>query len=162
MKKIFIVFIFSFIAFYLKSATVDTIVVHSNAMNKDVKTIVVYPESENDTNFPTVYMLHGHGGNELMWSRMVDLNAFADNNKVIIVCPDGGVSWYWDSPINPSSKYETFISKELPAYIDSNYSTIPSKDFRAITGIIRNIHLGLQLAGHFIRTTYLVLPLTGH
>ena len=71
MKKIFIVFIFSFIAFYLKSATVDTIVVHSNVMNKDVKTIVVYPESENDTNFPTVYMLHFLVVNDFIWSRMV-------------------------------------------------------------------------------------------
>ena len=32
---------------------------------------------------------------------------------MIIVCPDGLNSWYWDSPINPSYRYETYVSKEL-------------------------------------------------
>jgi S-formylglutathione hydrolase FrmB len=64
----------------------------------------------------------------------------------MIVCPDGGYgSWYLDSPIDPASKYETYISSEVPDYIDAHYPTIKDRKARAITGLSMGGHGGLFL-----------------
>jgi S-formylglutathione hydrolase FrmB len=60
--------------------------------------------------------------------------------------PDGGTnSWYWDSPVDPTYKYETFVSKELVEYIDSHYKTRADRTGRAITGLSMGGHGGLWL-----------------
>ena len=59
---------------------------------------------------------------------------------IIFVCPDGKTSWYWDSPVNPSFRYETFISSELVKYIDEHYKTIADRKGRAITGLSMGGH----------------------
>jgi S-formylglutathione hydrolase FrmB len=54
----------------------------------------------------------------------------------MIVCPDGGnSSWYIDSPVDPSMKYETYVGVEVPAWIDAHYPTIKDRKGRAITGL---------------------------
>jgi len=72
---------------------------------------------------PVVYLLHGYSGDELAWQRITDLRPLAEQFGVIFVCPDGENSWYWDSPINPSSQFETFVSQELPDWVDAHYPT---------------------------------------
>lgn len=52
----------------------------------------------------------------------------------------GKNSWYWDSPLNPSYRYETFISSELVKYIDEHYKTIADRKGRAITGLSMGGH----------------------
>ncbi len=58
-----------------------------------------------------------------------------DRYGFVAVCPDGmKTSWWIDSPVDPSVRYETFVSKELPAYVDSRYRTRAEKGGRAIMG----------------------------
>ncbi len=64
---------------------------------------------------------------------------------MIIVCPDGQNSWYWDSPVDPSMRFETFVSKELVQFMDQKYKTIPSPAGRAVTGLSMGGHGGLWL-----------------
>src|SRR5690606_34336403 len=67
--------------------------------------------------------------------------------QFIIVCPDGGFgSWYWDSPVDPSFQYETFVSGELVDFIDANYKTKPTRSGRAISGLSMGGHGALYLA----------------
>ena len=70
----------------------------------------------------------------------------ADNYNVIIVCPDGQDSWYFDSPIDPKMQFETYVSKELVEYIDSHYRTHANRYMRAITGLSMGGHGALFLA----------------
>lgn len=66
---------------------------------------------------------------------------------MLIVCPDGGFgSWYWDSPVDKDFQYETYVSKELVAFVDSKYKTIKDRKGRAITGLSMGGHGGLYLA----------------
>jgi S-formylglutathione hydrolase FrmB len=61
--------------------------------------------------------------------------------------PDGGFnSWYLDSPVDSSYKYETFMTKELVPYIDDHYPTINNVSFRAITGLSMGGHGAFYLA----------------
>jgi S-formylglutathione hydrolase FrmB len=128
----------------------DTIAVHSNAMHKDVKCVIIQPERgiTGNTRYPVVYLLHGYSGNYAQWPVMApQLKQQADALKMIFVCPDGGFgSWYFDSPVNDSIRYETFISKELIEFIDSKYPTLADKPHRAITGLSMGGHGALYLA----------------
>ncbi len=93
-------------------------------MNKEIQTVIVLPGSGKIT-APVIYLLHGHGGNAKTWIGLKpNLPEIADRYGIIFVCPDGKNSWYWDSPVNPSYRYETFVAKELVNYIDANYPTI--------------------------------------
>ena len=69
-----------------------------------------------------------------------DLPQIADEKGIIFVCPDGKNSWYWDSPKDPSYRYETFVSSELVKYIDGHYKTIADRKGRAITGLSMGGH----------------------
>ena len=123
---------------------VDTIMVKSSSMNKNIQVIVVTPDvatGEKATHCPVIYLLHGYGGNAQSWiSIKPNLPEIANEKGIIFVCPDGKNSWYWDSPHNPQYRYETFISSELVSYIDSHYKTIASPKGRAITGLSMGGH----------------------
>ncbi len=133
-----------------ESATVDTVVIYSQSMHKNVKCVVITPESySHDTlHYPVVYLLHGWSGNYSSWvTYCPDLLNIIDRNKVITVCPDGDYdSWYFDAPLDPSMKYETNVALEVPAYIDDHYRTIRDRKARAITGLSMGGHGALYLA----------------
>ena len=93
-----------------------------------------------------LYLLHGYSGRYDSWvSLKPTLPQDATRLGMIVVCPDGQNSWYWDSPIDPKFQFETYVSKELVQYIDQNYKTITSPKGRAITGLSMGGHGGLWL-----------------
>lgn len=149
MKKniIFAITILFFIS--ANAATVDTVAIYSKAMNKSLPCVVIKPSGyESGSNrYPVVYLLHGHSGNYSNWiQRVPDLKTYVDQHQIIVVCPDGGFnSWYLDSPVDTASKFETYVGKEIPEYIDAHYNTIQNKKARAITGLSMGGHGGLFL-----------------
>lgn len=138
-----------FLSGELENGESKTEVVHvrSNSMSKDVPVTVITPKTYlAGTEFPVVYLLHGYSDNYQSWSKDGHIEALANKHNVIVVMPDGGYSsWYFDSPIDESYKYETFISKELVTYIDKNYKTMPRRTGRAITGNSMGGHGALYL-----------------
>ena len=134
--------------------SVDTVNIFSPSMNKYVENVIITPNDyDQQTSFPVVYLLHGYGGNHKTWMQISpELPDLATQYGIIIVCPNGKNSWYWDSPTDPSMKYETFIAKELIAYIDNNYKTVKDKKGRAITGLSMGGHGGLWLGFRHTKT----------
>lgn len=130
---------------------VDTIAVRSVKMNKMINNLVIVPAQYHDVElqneqYPVVYLLHGFGGNYATWIEIKpELDDLASEYGIIIVCPDGSTSWYFDSPVDKTMCYETYVAKELTAYIDNNYRTIPEAKMRAITGLSMGGHGGLWL-----------------
>jgi len=129
---------------------VDTILVHSTAMNKDIKCVVISPTAkpEEGQKWSVVYLLHGHSGNYAQWIQTApQLATTATTDGILFICPDGGFdSWYFDSPVDPAVRYETFITKELIPYIDTHYPTRADNAHRAITGLSMGGHGALYLA----------------
>lgn len=122
---------------------VDTIAVASAAMSRSIKTVVVLPEqyfNTSGTRYPVMYLLHGAYGDYTNWPAKAPLDSLASLYGMIIVCPDGQDSWYFDSPVDPAFRFETFISSELVNYIDSHYRTIAHRSRRAITGLSMGGH----------------------
>ena len=147
MNKLFLLLISIITAIGANANQVDTIEVFSNSMNINVKNVVILPAGyENLTNLPVLYLLHGYGGNHKDWINIKpDLPELATRYNMIIVCPNGKNSWYWDSPVNANVRYETYVSKELPEYVDNNYKTKKDRSGRAITGLSMGGHGGLWL-----------------
>jgi S-formylglutathione hydrolase FrmB len=131
------------------AANVDTVNTYSAAMKKNIKAVVITPDSYNkEKKYPVVYLLHGAGDNYSGWIKKAPgVEAIADQYQQIIVCPDGNVtSWYFDSPVNKAWKYETYVTKELVPFIDEHYQTIKDRKGRGITGLSMGGHGALYLA----------------
>ena len=114
MKKVTFLLCMVLFSFAVDAANVDTVVIFSNGMHRPIKAVVITPGGYNNIaertkSFPVVYLLHGYSGNFSNWIMKVPgLKELADVNNIIIVCPDGGYSsWYFDSPIDTTSKYES-------------------------------------------------------
>lgn len=129
------------------AATVDTISIYSKAMNRNFNCVVIQPSAADGrlVKLPVVYLLHGYSGNYSNWiSKVPELKDYADAFRLIIVCPDGHYSsWYFDSPVDSTMRYETYIAREVPAYIDTHYRTVADRRARAITGLSMGGHGGL-------------------
>lgn len=137
---------FSLTAFAGKA---DTVMIYSNAMHRGIKCVVITPDDYNTTGkaLPVLYLLHGYSGNYSDWIKKVPaVKQYADDYGLIIVCPDGTFSsWYFDSPVDSTMRYETYVAAEVPAYIDAHYRTIKAREGRAITGLSMGGHGGLFL-----------------
>ena len=67
MKRIFILaFLLAWLtAQFAAAAAVDTLAVRSASMDRDIPVIVILPDGASPANpCPTVYLLHGYGGNQ--------------------------------------------------------------------------------------------------
>ncbi len=132
----------------LQAAQVDTVLVKSLSMNKEVEVVYVLPDKAvRGEACPAVYLLHGYGGDARSWVALKpELLQIADEKGFIFVCPDAENSWYWDSPRDESYRYETFVSTELVRYTDGRYTTIPTREARAISGLSMGGHGALWIA----------------
>jgi S-formylglutathione hydrolase FrmB len=147
MKKLLLLFVL-FAALCSQAATVDTVSISSDAMRRAYKCIVVKPDSylKGKETYPVVYLLHGLGGRYSDWVTKTNLKICADRYNLIVVCPDGAnSSWYVDSPVDSTMRFETYISKEIPDWVDANYRTTKTAKARAITGLSMGGHGGLFL-----------------
>lgn len=136
MKKIlFLVAAFFVSAFAAHGYTIDSISVYSPKMQRHINVSVILPDGLSDHEaLPVLYLLHGFGNDHTTWIGRSDVEEFIDRFRIIAVCPDADNSWYWDSPTDPTSQFETFVSRELTEHIDKSYNTIAQRTARAITG----------------------------
>ena len=150
MKKLHYTLFLVLLFFSAQAAHVDTIQVFSPSMNKNIKTCVIVPDNykKSKKKFPVVYLLHGYSGNYGTWVKSFkEVSQQVDRYGFIAIGVDGNYSsWYFDSPIDPTFKYETYIIDELVPFIDKKYKTIASREGRAISGLSMGGHGSLYLS----------------
>lgn len=148
--KIFLLIVLIILTRVSFASRTDTISIYSKAMKQSFKCVVIKPsvKKKDKDPFPVLYLLHGWSGWYSNWIvKVPELQAWADESRIMIVCPEGGYSsWYFDSPIDSSMRFETYIGIEVPAYIDSHYSTINNRSARAIAGLSMGGHGALFIA----------------
>lgn len=135
-----------------KPVTVDHIKVHGkslegnlegDAVDRDV--FVFLPPSyakEKSRHYPVVYALHGYSIGAEQWTHEIHVpqtieGAFAQGaNEMIVVLPDSKTlhngSMYSSSVT--TGDFENFIARDLVAYIDAHYRTIPDRLARGLVG----------------------------
>ena len=150
MKKTIYVVLLVLEFFSAKAAKVDTLKVFSASMYKNIKACVIVPDNYKNSNkkFPVVYLLHGYNGNYATWVKSFkEVTEQVDKYDFIVIGIDGNYSsWYFDSPIDLTFKYETYIIDELVPFIDRKYKTIANRIGRAISGLSMGGHGALYLS----------------
>lgn len=114
-----------------------------NAVDRDV--LVFLPASynkEKSRRYPVVYALHGYSIGAEQWSRELHVpqtiaGAFAQGTReMIVVLPDSKTlhngSMYSSSVT--TGDFESFISRDVVAYIDAHYRTIRDRMSRGLVG----------------------------
>lgn len=142
-----ILFILLFQQFNLFGQSADTVNVYSASMNKNIRCVIIQPDRyKKNIPLPVVYLLHGYGGKYNNWiNKVPEIKKYASLFNMIIVCPDGFNSWYFNSITDTSQQLETFLSEELIKYVDKNYKTISKNTSRAITGLSMGGHGAMYL-----------------
>lgn len=139
----------------VRAATVDTVAIPSVAMQRTYKAAVAVPASyakNKKARYPVLYLLHGAYGHFDNWSSKTPdktlIHRLADQYNLIIVMPEGETfSFYLDSPVNPGSQFETYITKDVIGKIDQTYRTVARKEGRVISGLSMGGHGALYLSG---------------
>ncbi len=85
--------------------------------------------------YPVIYLLHGLTGHYDNWTSKTLVAAYAVDNDVILITPEGNDGWYTDSASKPNDRYESYIIKELIPEVDRKFRTIADRDHRAIAGL---------------------------
>lgn len=139
----FALIILSHIAFSQSGLLKESLKVKSTAMSKDIEYSIYLPADYETSNrrYPVLYLLHGYGDDETGWTQFGEADMIMDRllpqgdiSSMIIVMPDGGVTWYansYDGKVN----YEDFFIKEFIPHIDETYRTRSTKQYRAIAGL---------------------------
>jgi enterochelin esterase-like enzyme len=115
----------------------------SAILGRDVAYAVYLPPdyATSTRRYPVVYLLHGYTDNESGWIQFGEVNLAADRAiaereipPMIIVMPDGGVSWYIND-LAGKVRYEDMFVQELIPHIDAVYRTRADREFRGIAGL---------------------------
>src|SRR5690349_15784098 len=114
-----------------------------DAVDRDV--LVFLPPSyakEKSRRYPVVYALHGYSIGAEQWSKEIHVpqtieGAFAQGTKeMIVVLPDSKTlhngSMYSSSVT--TGDFENFVARDLVAYIDAHYRTVPARESRGLVG----------------------------
>jgi S-formylglutathione hydrolase FrmB len=135
-----------------KPTKVETIKIHGkmlegnlegNAVDRDA--LVFLPPSyatAKSRRYPVVYALHGYSIGAEQWSKEIVVpqtieGAFAQGAvEMIVVLPDSKTvhngSMYSSSPT--TGDFENYVARDVVAYMDSHYRTIPKRTARGLVG----------------------------
>jgi enterochelin esterase-like enzyme len=97
--------------------------------------------------YPVIYMLHGYTDNDSKWMGLtkhwINLPEVLDKalgnkewQEMIVVMPDGFTRYHgsmYSSSVT-TGDWEGFVSRELVAYVDGHYRTIPKAASRGLSG----------------------------
>ena len=130
---------------------VDT--VHASSLERNLygdspdRSMLVYLPasyaSSPNRRYPVIYLLHGYGGDERGWTGYAPVKPAMDTlvragvvREMIIVMPNGnnalGGSFYTNSAT--TGNWDDFIARELVAFVDKKYRTMPRPESRGLAG----------------------------
>ena len=135
-----------------RPATIERITIHGKALEGNLegdavdRPVIVFlpPSYASDRNrrYPVVYALHGYSIGAEQWTQEIHVpqtieGAFARGaREMIVVLPDSKTvhngSMYSSSVT--TGDYETFIARDVVAYVDAHYRTIPRRESRGLVG----------------------------
>lgn len=135
-----------------KPATVEHIKIHGTALEGNLEgdtvdrdVIVVLPPSyakEKTRRYPVVYALHGYSIGAEQWTHEIHVpqtieGAFAlGSEEMIVALPDSNTIYHgsmYSSSIT-TGDFDNFIARDVVAYIDTHYRTIPNRRSRGLVG----------------------------
>lgn len=155
------------------TGTVTEVLFTSNALGVEKRYRVYLPAGYDGSQerYPTVYLLHGLGGDETDFTRLGNADGTADNMQLqaILVMPDGDDSFYvdWATPADydacqkttrpwgrpelvasycvHQARYEQYIVRDLVSDVDARFRTVQDRRARALGGVSMGGYAALAL-----------------
>jgi putative tributyrin esterase len=107
----------------------------SAALNRDVQYRVILPaHMDPGQKLRVVYLLHGRGEGFRDWSNFSDVAQFAESG-LLLVMPDGGLSYYTNAVNPPQDRYEDYIAGDLISDVENRFPVATGRSNRAIVGV---------------------------
>jgi S-formylglutathione hydrolase FrmB len=124
-------------------ARVDSFYMPSLGRTKKVS-VLLPPKYDPRIHYPVLYLLHGYGGGHDNWWTKTKIADYVRDVPLIVVMPDGENSWYVNSVIERSDRFEDYMVNDLPNYIQKAYSVDTTK--QGIAGLSMGGYGALILA----------------
>ena len=148
MKRLSVIVILSGMIFNLvaqQGKVFDELLMTSEILKMERKYALYLPPDyeSSERSYPVLYLLHGGGGNQIVWVQNGNVRHIADSvilrgiaTPMIIVMPDasGENRGYANDP-EGKWRYEDFFFQEFMPYIEKTYRIRPGKRNRAIAGL---------------------------
>lgn len=106
----------------------------NHALRRMTAVSVITPETGKGP-WPVLYLLHGLSDDHTAWVRRTSIERHVANLGVMVVMPNGGRSFYADSAGNPQDAYDTFIAKDLPAWVEKTFRVKTTGKCRLMAGL---------------------------
>ena len=135
-----------------KPATVEHIKIHGAALEGNLEgdavdrdAIVFLPpsyEKDKKRRYPVVYALHGYSIGAEQWTKEIHVpqtieGAFSQGAKeMIVVLPDSKTIYngsMYSSSVT-TGDFENYVARDVVAYMDAHYRTIPNRTSRGLVG----------------------------
>ena len=157
MKSILTFCILLFLSFPIFSQTgnvKESLKYESKLMGGPIEYSIYLPAGYETSNrsYPVLYLLHGYSDDQTGWVQFGEVARIADKGiengdfpPVIIVMPNGKVSWYCNDYKMANPWEDMFVKEFIPA-IEKTYRIRPKKEFRAISGLSMGGYGSLMLA----------------
>lgn len=132
----------------------ESLTMPSEILDQDVRYTIYLPSDYESSrrSYPIVYLLHGFSDDDTGWLQFGEANRIADNAiatgaipPMILVMPDGGVSWYVNN-YNGAVAWEDMFIDEFMPHIESEYRVRTKKEYRGIAGLSMGGYGSLVLA----------------
>ena len=154
MKKIFItvaLILFTGIVFSQAKSFVDS--VFSQSLGRMMPVSITIPSSYDDQKaMPVLYLLHGHSQHHFNFLRNSDIGQYVEESSVLCVMPEAGNSWYVNSYSEPADRFENYLMKDLPEFIQKKYKVDTDRQYIAgfSMGGYGALVLALRNPGRFV------------
>ncbi|HCA79499.1 MAG TPA: hypothetical protein DEP53_07155 [Bacteroidetes bacterium] len=93
------------------------------SLGKTKKLSILLPAQYNPgLRYPVLYLLHGYTGGNQDWLSRTSIRDYVRTIPLIVVMPDAEDSWYVNSVTEPGDRFEDYLVKDIPRYINKMYS----------------------------------------
>ncbi len=146
MKRLFpalLLLFFSTTVTLAQSKLLESLSMESNILDYDVEYSVYLPEDYDvsQRSYPVVYLLHGYTDDETGWTQFGEVKRLVDEGiasgeipPMIIIMPDGKVTWYMNDHGGTERWEDMFIQEFIP-HVEGKYRIKGTKEFRGISGL---------------------------
>jgi S-formylglutathione hydrolase FrmB len=118
-----------------EGARLQDVVFYSPALDRNMKYRVLFPaDPPAGRRYPVAYLLHGAGDDFRDWSNSSDVSKYAAKG-MILVMPEGDLSYYVNAARTKSDRYEDYITRDLIADVESRFPAKADRRNRAVVGI---------------------------
>jgi len=103
------------------TARVDSFYMPSLGRTKQLS--VILPSRYTPTSkYPVLYLLHGYTGGHQDWITRTSILSYVREVRLIVILPDGENSWYVNSASAVQDRFEDYLVRDIPTYVNKMYS----------------------------------------